>query len=133
MANAASGASFGTTLTVAVNVVAANPTPSACPFTPIIRGALAASATTIKPGESVTLSWGFVEGAQTAEIDNDIGGVSTPGSTTVNPTSTTTYTLTGRCNDKVATSSVTINVASATATATSTATATATVTQTTQP
>ncbi len=131
-----SGAFFGTSLTVAVNVLTPVATPVAsCPFTPMIRGALTASATTINSGESVTLSWGFVEGAQTAEIDNGIGGVATPGSTTVNPTSTTTYTLTGRCNEKVATSQVTINVnsAAATPTSTATATATATVTQTTPP
>lgn len=124
-----SGAFFGTTLTVAVNVITPAPTAASCPFTPIIHG-FSASSTSITPGQSVTLNWGFVEGAQSAEIDNGVGGVATPGSTTVSPGSTTTYTLMARCNEKAVTAQVTINVASATATPTSTATATPTVTST---
>ncbi len=127
-----SGAFFGTTLTAAINVVNPAPTAASCPFTPIIHG-FSASATTITPGQSATLSWGFVEGAQTAEIDNGIGGVATPGSTTVSPASTTTYTLTATCGGKVVTAHVTINVASATAVPSATPTATLTPTATSTP
>lgn len=109
-----SGAFFGTTLTVAVNVIGTVATPISCSFTPIIHG-FSASSTTITPGQSTTLNWGFVEGAQSASIDNGIGGVATPGSATVSPGSTTTYTLTAACNEKVVSAQVTINVVSATA------------------
>jgi pSer/pThr/pTyr-binding forkhead associated (FHA) protein len=47
----------------------------------------------ITVGESSTLSWGAVLGATRAEIDQGIGGVGTPGSKTVTPSTTTTYTL----------------------------------------
>lgn len=128
----ASGAFFGTTLTVAVNVVTPAATPVSCPFTPIIHG-FSASSTSITPGQSTTLSWGFVEGAQTAEIDNGIGGVATPGSATVSPGSTTTYTLTARCNEKAVSAQVTINVANATAVPSATPTVTLTPTATSTP
>ena len=103
------GALFGVILTVKINVgaVTANP----CPFTPVING-FTASPTTITAGQSATLNWGFVVGAQVAEIDQGIGGVVTPGSTTVSPTTTTTYTLTAICQAKVRTAQVTINVVS---------------------
>jgi hypothetical protein len=109
--------------------VTANPTPVSCPFTPMIHG-FSASPTTITAGQSATLNWGFVEGAQIAEIDNGIGGVATPGNTTVSPGSTTTYTLTATCGGRTATAQVTINVVSATATSAPAATATPTSTVT---
>ena len=117
------GAIFGTTLNVSINIpgpTAIN-TPVSCPFTPAIEW-FTASPTTITNGLSATLSWGAVIGAEMAEIDNGIGGIATPGSIVVNPTSTTTYTLIGTCGDKTRTLQVTINVnpvATAVATATS--------------
>ena len=105
------GAIFGTTLNVAINIPGPTPinTPISCPFTPAIEW-FTASPTTITTGQSATLSWGAVIGAETAEIDNDIGGIATPGSIVVNPTKTTTYTLTGICGDKSRTLQVTISV-----------------------
>ena len=103
------GARFGTILTVKVNVSAAAANP--CPFTPVIES-FGASPTTITAGQSAKLNWGFVVGAQRAEIDQGIGGVATPGSMTVSPTTTTTYTLTATCQAKVRTAQVTINVIS---------------------
>lgn len=108
----ASGTFFGAKLTTVVNVVQ----PSAnCPFTPVIAS-FTASPSVISPGQSATLSWGFVTGAEKAEIDNDIGGVATPGSTTVTPAGTTTYTMTATCGSKVRQSQVTITVANPTVT-----------------
>jgi hypothetical protein len=130
------GAIFGTTLNVAIAVPGPTPsntnTPLSCPFTPAIES-FTASSTTITAGQSSTLSWGAVIGAEMAEIDNDIGGVSTPGSIDVNPTTTTTYTLTATCGNKSRTLQVTINVSPAApvaATATATAAPTSTPTRT---
>jgi hypothetical protein len=105
------GAIFGTTLNVAINIPGPTPvnTPISCPFTPAIES-FTASPTTITAGQSATLSWGAVIGAEMAEIDNGIGGIATPGSIVVNPTTTTTYTLTGICGDKSRTLQVTISV-----------------------
>ena len=117
------GAIFGTTLNVAINIPGPTPinTPVSCPFTPAIES-FTASPTTITAGQSATLNWGAVIGAEMAEIDNDIGGVSTPGSIVVNPTTTTTYTLTATCGDKSRTAQVTINVNAAAPPAAATAT-----------
>ncbi|HEX7587245.1 MAG TPA: NBR1-Ig-like domain-containing protein [Anaerolineae bacterium] len=117
------GAIFGTTLNVAINVPGPTPinTPVNCPFTPAIES-FTASATTITAGQSATLNWGAVIGAEMAEIDNDIGGVSTPGSIAVNPATTTTYTLTATCGDKSRTAQVTISVNAAAPPAAPTAT-----------
>ncbi|MBI4671845.1 MAG: hypothetical protein HY741_09300 [Chloroflexi bacterium] len=74
-----------------------------------------ASATTITAGQSVTLSWSGITNASEARLDggeftND--GVETPGNRTVSPASTTTYTLTAKCNNGGATrqKSITITV-----------------------
>jgi len=108
------GAIFGTTLNVAINIPGPTPVNTSvnCPFTPAIES-FTASPATITVGQSATLRWGAVIGAETAEIDNGIGGVSTPGSIVVNPTTTTTYTLTGICGDKSRTLQVTISVSAA--------------------
>jgi hypothetical protein len=105
------GTIFGSTLNVTLNIPGPTPinTPISCPSAPVIES-FNASSTTITAGQSVILSWGSVTGAQTAEIDNEIGGVATPGNIIVNPTTTTTYTLTGLCGDKSKSLSVTINV-----------------------
>ena len=51
-----------------------------------------ASSTTIVPGEKSTLSWSCSAGP--CSIDNGVGGVNPSGSSAVNPTTTTVYTLT---------------------------------------
>ena len=53
-----------------------------------------ASPASITAGTCTTLQWGKVSGATEASIEPDVGGVSTPGSTTVCPAETTTYILT---------------------------------------
>ncbi len=131
------GTIFGTTLNVAISIPGPTPinTPISCPTAPGIAS-FTADQTTITAGQSAILRWGAVTGAETAEIDNDIGGVSTPGSIVVNPTTTTTYTLTGICGDKSKTLQVTITVnpappvATATTAPTNTPTRTPTVTPT---
>ncbi len=122
----------GTTTTAQATVTV---TSSTCSGTPVISS-FTASATTINPGQSTTLSWGLVGNADSATIDNGIGGVATPGSITVSPSSTTTYTLTADCSGTTTTAQVTINVVPAGATPTLTPTPltpTATVTSTTPP
>jgi len=71
-----------------------------------------ASPLTIAPGGSSTLSWA-TNGATTVSISPGIGNVPVNGSTTVSPTSTTTYTLTASSADgKSVTAPVTVTVAS---------------------
>lgn len=108
------GTIFGTTLNVAINIPGPTPinTPISCPSAPAIES-FTASPSTIASGQSATLSWGAVTGAQTAEIDRDIGGIATPGSVVVSPTTTTTYTLTATCGDKSKTLQVTVTVSAA--------------------
>jgi hypothetical protein len=71
-----------------------------------------ASPLSIAPGGSSTLSWA-TNGATTVSISPGIGNVPVNGSTTVSPTSTTTYTLTASSADgKSVTAPVTVTVAS---------------------
>lgn len=83
--------------------------PAACVGTPNI-GSFGISPATITEGSSATLSWGFVSNADAAVIDQGIGGVATPGSTTVSPTTTTTYILTASCGSTNVSASVTLSV-----------------------
>ncbi len=69
------------------------PPPPGCPGPPSIAF-LEASPSTITAGQSSTLRWGAVTNATSAVIDPDVGGVATPGSTSVSPGTTRTYTLT---------------------------------------
>lgn len=95
---------FSPRVTVVINV----PSPSSgCAI-----AYFTASPTTINAGDSTTLSWGAVTNAQSVEIDQGIGGVGTPGSRTVSPTTTTTYTLIARCGsyDKTAQVTITVNL-----------------------
>lgn len=87
------------------------PTPVGCSGTPNIAS-FAVSDSTISPGQSTTLRWGAVTNAESAEIDQGIGGVATPGSANVMPNKTTTYRLTARCGGNVATAQLTVNVIS---------------------
>jgi len=111
-----SGALFGQTVTVKINVSGAPPagptTPApvpGCSGTPNIAS-FTASPNPITAGGSTTLSYGAVTNADSAEIDQGIGGVETPGSKTVSPPSTTTYTLTARCGSSTQTAQVTVTV-----------------------
>jgi hypothetical protein len=69
--------------------------------------------TTVSQGECATLQWGKVENATRAEITPGIGGVGTPGSTEVCPTSTVTYTLTATGPSGVTTQETTLFVEAA--------------------
>lgn len=109
---------FGPALTVSIVTTGGAPPPaSSCSGTPTIAS-FTASTTSISPaasitvlsGTSVTLNWGAVTNAESAEIDQGIGGIETPGSRTFNATATKTYTLTARCGANVATKQVTVNV-----------------------
>jgi hypothetical protein len=94
-------AAFGPRVTVVINV----PSSAGCNI-----AYFTASPLNINPGDSVTLSWGAVTNAQLVEIDQAIGGVGTPGIKVVNPTVTTTYTMTAHCGSYNKTAQVTIIV-----------------------
>jgi hypothetical protein len=90
------------TLAIAVVVQTITPTrtptrpPAGCTGAPIIAS-FGASPSSIVLGQSSTLSWGAVTNADSVELLPDIGGVAAPGSMSVSPGSTTTYTLRARC------------------------------------
>jgi hypothetical protein len=69
------------------------PPPPVCSGPPVIAS-FTANPSTITAGQSTTLTWGAVTNATSAIIDPDIGGVPTPSSTVVSPSTTRTYTLT---------------------------------------
>ena len=102
---------FGHTVIVKIVVpgAAPSPAPSCCSGSPNIPS-FSASPATISPGGSSALSWGLVTNAESVEIDQGIGGVATPGSVSVSPASTTTYTLTARCGANTKTAQVTVVV-----------------------
>jgi hypothetical protein len=89
--------------------ITVNPAPATCSGAPLVTSFFAAN-TKIKPGESTTLNWGIVNNADSVEIDQGIGGVATPGSASVSPTTTTTYTLTAKCGTTTVTRQVKIEV-----------------------
>lgn len=97
------------TRTAKVTIVVNPPPTTTCSGTPIVTSFFAAN-TKIKPGESTTLNWGPVNNADYVEIDQGIGGVATPGSISVSPTVTTTYTLTAKCGNVATTRQVKIEV-----------------------
>src|SRR5574341_1194058 len=111
------GSLFGQTVAVVITVPGAPPppppatntSPPVCPGPPVITS-FTASPNPITAGGSTTLSWGAVNNATSATIDHGIGGIATPGSTSVSPGSTTTYTLTATGCGGVATSQVTVTV-----------------------
>jgi hypothetical protein len=86
--------------------------PPTCSGTPSIAS-FYAYPTTIAAGQSSTLTWGAVTNADSVSIEPGIGGVATPGSTTVTPNTTTTYTLTARCGNNTATRQAIVTVTSA--------------------
>src|SRR5713226_9246995 len=69
----------------------------------------AASPSQITPGTSTTLSWD-VEGAETVQIDNGVGAVTAKGSKLVQPTWTTTFTLSAKGGTSSATATVDVVV-----------------------
>ena len=121
------GQLFGTNLTVVINVPSpATPVPPTSTPPPTIAGCsgkpndfqFTASANTITAGQSVTLNWTAVNNASAVTLNGgefSDDGVTTPGSKTTSPSSTTTYTLTALCNNsgqsRQHTLTVTVNAA----------------------
>ena len=108
----ADGAIFGQTVVVKITIPGAPPPAppsSGCSGNPVIASFTVASAT-ITAGSSTTLNWGAVTNADSVEIDHGIGGVPAPGSTSVSPGSTTTYTMTAHCGSNTTTAQVTVTV-----------------------
>ncbi len=95
------------------------PPSAGCSGTPSISS-FTASPSSIIAGQSATLSWGAVTNADSVSIEPGIGGIATPGTRVVSPTTTTTYVLTARCGNSVATRQTTINVTAPTPTRTPT-------------
>ncbi len=127
----ASGAAFGVQVSAKITVPTpaqptappaaptATPAPAGCAGAPRIDS-FSASQTTLSAPGNVTLNWGLVINADAVEIDNDLGGVATPGSRTVAINQTTTFTMTARCGANVKTAQVTITIVPPTATPTKT-------------
>ena len=84
---------------------------SGCTGTPSISY-LSVSPSTIQPGQSATLSWGMVYGAEAAvpRTPSQATGVATPGQMTVHPDQTTTYTLQAACGRNRTQTQVTLYV-----------------------
>lgn len=120
---ASNGVTFGTKFDVVINIPGAptarpptappptNVPPVGCNGTPQFTS-FAANPQTINAGQVVTLSWGAVQNASVAYLTSPSGtqGVGTPGSVQVQPSTTTTYTLTAYCNNVPAQIQVTVNV-----------------------
>jgi hypothetical protein len=110
---------FGATMTVKVNVLnsapsqgsqpPAQPPGPSCPGAPTIAS-FSANPTTITAGQSSALSWGQADNADSAGIDQGIGGVATPGNANIKPDKTTTYTLAATGCGGTVTKQVTITV-----------------------
>jgi len=97
-------------MSVSNNVISSAPAPApGCAGAPTIDF-FTASPSTISHGQSTTLMWGKVDNATSAVIDQGIGGVATPGSTTVSPATTTTYTLSASGCGGTVTKQVTVTV-----------------------
>lgn len=111
---------FGATMNVKINVLGSSPPQGsqpplgpACPGAPVIASFDANPATLeVLPGFTgqTTLSWGAVSNADSAVIDQGIGGVATPGSKQVSLGQTTTFTLTATGCGGTATKQVTVTV-----------------------
>jgi hypothetical protein len=85
------------------------PTPTATNAPPQIAS-FEANPSTIIAGDCTTLEWGAVTNATEVTIDQGIGGVGTPGNTTVCPGSTTTYQMTATGPGGTTSVSVTVTV-----------------------
>lgn len=85
--------------------------PSGCSGTPVFTS-FGANPQTINVGQVTTLNWGAVRNASAVYLTTPSGtqGVGTPGSLQVQPSATTTYTLTAYCNNVPAQLQVTVTV-----------------------
>ena len=92
-------------IAVLVFITGCNGTP---PAVPIINSFIADSIT-IDQGDTIVLSWAVTD-ATTVTIDQSIGSVALTGSTSVSPTTATTYTLTATNSAGSSTATVTIIV-----------------------
>jgi hypothetical protein len=72
-----------------------------------------ANPASILAGQCTTLEWGSVSNATEARVEPDVGGVATPGSTSVCPSATATYVLTATGAGGTITASLVITVGSA--------------------
>jgi len=103
---------------IAISLVAligsVNGCTSAIPQQPVYRPIInyfTASPLSVSQGQQITLSWN-VSGADTVNIQPDIGTVGTSGSLTLTPNATVTYILTTSNNGGSSISSITVNVTS---------------------
>lgn len=114
---ASNGALFGQRVDAQILVPGAptpappTPVPGGCSGVPFFNGFVANPANVIQ-GQSSILSWGLVQNANLVTLTTPGGtqGVATPGSRTVQPNQTTTYTLTARCGNNQVSVSVTVTV-----------------------
>lgn len=85
--------------------------PSGCNGTPVFSS-FNANPQTITVGQLTTLSWGLVQNANAVYLTSPSGtqAVGTPGSIQVQPSQTTTYTITAYCNNIPAQLQLTVNV-----------------------
>jgi len=107
----ASGAFFGTSVTVVIQVLGEPitiQTPTACSGAPSISS-FTASQTMVQAGSTVTLNWN-VANADSVEIDQGVGRFAPSASAPVKLLGTTTYTLTARCGGDTTTAQVTVSV-----------------------
>lgn len=91
-------------------VATAPPAPAPAP-TPAPTVTLSASPSSVRPGESATLSWSSTN-ATDLSIDNGVGKVAPQGSTPVTPPASTTYTITATGPGGSNTASATVSVSS---------------------
>lgn len=87
------------------------PPPVGCQGVPVLSSFFA-SPQTVAPGQVTTLSWGPVQNASAVYLTTPSGtqGVGTPGSIQVQPSQTTTYTLTAYCGSNPIQVQATVNV-----------------------
>jgi len=97
-----------TQLQITVNVQGGG---GGCTGTPIFNGFFA-NPQNISAGKQTTLNWGLVQNASSVflQLPNRTEGVASPGSRTVTPNATTTYTLVAYCGNTKASISTTVNV-----------------------
>ncbi len=94
--NDGGSATSETIVTLTTDAPPTDPTPPETPTKPKITS-FTANPSSTAPGQAVTLSWTVTGSPTSLTIDNGVGAVS-GSSTTVNPTATTTYTLTATNN-----------------------------------
>ena len=93
-------------------VASSHPTAAPAPTSAQPTVTLNASPTSVKSGETVTLSWTSTD-ATDADIEPGVGKVALQGSTPVNPSDSTTYTITATGPGGSATATARVTVAAA--------------------